>query len=67
MSVHTTPIDSLAELMKALAQREPGNLQLQTSILSPHSIALPAGFSLTGKDKDTCILNFCNGDGIDRR
>ncbi len=64
MSIPTTPIDSFADLMKALAQREPCNLQLQTSILSPYSITLPPGFSLTGKDKDRCIFSFCNGDGI---
>jgi hypothetical protein len=64
MSVTTTPIDSLADLMAALAQREPRNLELQTSILCPYSISLPPGFSVTGKDKDRCILSFCNGDGI---
>jgi hypothetical protein len=64
MSVLTTPIDSFADLMKALAQLEPCNLQLATSILSPYSITLPPGFSLTGRDKDSCILSFCNGDGI---
>jgi len=50
--------------MKALARREPSNLQLQTSLLSPYPITLPPGFSLTGKNKDSCILSFCNGDGI---
>jgi len=64
MHVTTVAVDSLADLMKALAQREPCNLQLQTSILSPYSITLPPGFSLTGRDKDGCILSFCNGDGI---
>ena len=64
MELSTTPIDSLADLMHALAQREPRNLQLRTSILSPHPITLPPGFSLTGKDRETCILSFSNGDGI---
>jgi hypothetical protein len=64
MSIETTPIESLAELSKALASREPRNLQLQTSILSPYSIALPPGFLLTGKDKDSCMLSFSNGDGV---
>ena len=64
MNVSTTPIDSLADLMNALAQGEPRHLQLRTSILSPYSITLPPGFSLTGKDKDSCILSFSNGDGI---
>ncbi|HEX6795730.1 MAG TPA: hypothetical protein VF304_17940, partial [Casimicrobiaceae bacterium] len=57
-------IDSFTELMTALAQREPCNLQLRTSLLSPYSITLPPGFSLSGKDKESCILSFCNGDGI---
>lgn len=64
MSIETTPIESLADLSKALASREPRNLQLQTSILSPYSIALPPGFLLTGRDKDSCILSFSNGDGV---
>ena len=64
MNVSTTPIDSLADLMNALAQGEPRHLQLRTSILSPYSITLPPGFSLTGKDKDSCILSFSDGDGI---
>ena len=64
MSLPTIAIESLTDLSKALAQREPCNLQLQTSVLSPYSIALPPGFSLTGKDKDSCILSFCNGDGV---
>ena len=64
MSTPTTPIDSLADLMKALARGEPRNLQLQTSILSPYSIALPPGFSLSGRNKESCILSFSNGDGI---
>lgn len=33
-------------------------------MLSPYSIALPPGCSLSGKDKDSCILSFSNGDGI---
>jgi hypothetical protein len=49
MSDRTKGIASFADLMKALAQREPCNLQLQASILSPYSITLPPGFALTGK------------------
>jgi hypothetical protein len=64
MSIKTTPIASLTDLSKALAQPEPCNLQLQTSVLSPYSIALPPDFLLTGKDKDSCILSFSNGDGV---
>ena len=64
MSIPTRPIDSLADLMNVLAQPEPCNLQLQASIVSPYSITLPPGFSVTGKDEDSCMLSFCNGDGI---
>lgn len=64
MSIRTIAIHSLADLSKALAQPEPCNLELQNSVLSPYSIALPRGFSLTGKDKNSCVLSFCNGDGV---
>lgn len=64
MNIATIRIESLVDLSKALAQPEPRNLQLQTSILSPYSITLPPGFALTGRDKDNCILSFCNGDGV---
>lgn len=59
-----TPITSLATLMSALSGAEPRNLDLQTSVACPYSITLPPGFSLTGKDKDRCVLSFGNGDGI---
>jgi len=62
--MRTTAIQSLADLSRALAQPQPCNLQLQTSVLSPYSIALPRGFSLSGKDKNSCVLSFCNGDGV---
>lgn len=64
MSIQTTPIESLADLSKALAKPGPCNLQLQTSVLSPYSITLPPGFRLTGRDRDSCMLSFCNGDGV---
>lgn len=64
MTVPTHPVHSLADLSRALAQPEPCNLLLQTSVLSPYSITLPPGFSLTGKDKNSCVLSFSNGDGI---
>lgn len=64
MSHPATPITSLADLMAALSEREPRTLQLQTSVACPFSVTLPPGFALTGKDKDRCILGFCNGDGI---
>ena len=37
---------------------------LQTSVACPYSITLPPGFSLTGNDKDRCVLSFSNGNGI---
>lgn len=64
MSIRTIPIHSLADLSNALAQPQPCDLQLQTSVSSPYSITLPPGFSLTGTDKDSCILSFSNADGI---
>lgn len=64
MNLSTTPIASLADLVAALAEQGPRNLELQTSVASPFSITLPPGFALTGNDKDGCILAFCNGDGI---
>jgi len=64
MSIGTTPIESLQDLSKALAQPKPCNLQLRTSVLSPYSITLPPGFVLSGRDKDSCMLSFSNGDGV---
>lgn len=64
MNVRTIPIESLVDLTQALAHSEPSILQLQTSVLSPYSITLPPGFMLSGKDKDSCILSFSNGDGV---
>jgi hypothetical protein len=64
VNIRTVRIESLADLSRALAQSQPCELQLQTSVLSPYAITLPPGFSLTGKDKDGCILSFGNGDGI---
>ena len=57
-------IASLADLMAALSERSPRTLELQTSVACPFSITLPPGFALTGKDKDSAILVFANGDGI---
>lgn len=62
--MRTVPVESLADLSRGLAQPQPCELQLQTSVLSPYSIALPPGFVLSGQDKDRCILSFCNGDGV---
>ena len=60
----TTKINSLVELLAALNNSQPATLELQTSILCPYSITLPLGFSITGADKEKCILSFSNSDGI---
>nr|WP_068893393.1 hypothetical protein [Pedobacter panaciterrae] len=57
-------INSLSDLMTALNNPTPTNLELQTSILCPYTIVLPVGFSLTGIDQEKCIISFNNGDGI---
>ncbi|WP_191906979.1 hypothetical protein [Adhaeribacter soli] len=57
-------INSLVELMAALNNATPAALELQTSILCPYAITLPAGFSITGTDKDKCILSFSSSDGL---
>lgn len=59
-----TTINSLTDLMTALNNNAPANLELQTSILCPYSIVLPIGFSITGVDKESCIISFNNSDGI---
>ena len=64
MNPSRRPVASLVDLMSALSGTEPRVLELQTSVACPHSITLPPGFSLTGTDKDRCILSFGNGDGI---
>ncbi|HKT32509.1 MAG TPA: hypothetical protein VJS89_08470 [Gammaproteobacteria bacterium] len=64
MNKPAVSINSLTELMSALSTGEPCVLELQTSVACPHSITLPPGFSLTGADKNRCILSFGNGDGI---
>lgn len=64
MRTTRTPVASLADLMAALSQAGPRTLELQTSVTCPYPISLPPGFGLAGRDKDTCILVFGNGDGI---
>lgn len=59
-----TKINSLTDLMAALNSHAPANLELQTSILCPYAIVLPVGFSITGVDKEKCIISFNNSDGI---
>lgn len=57
-------INSLADLMAALDQKTPQNLEIQTSILCPYSIVLPIGFTIKGTHKESCMISFNNGDGI---
>ncbi|WP_316842592.1 hypothetical protein [Pedobacter gandavensis] len=57
-------INSLEELIAALDQDTPLNLEIQTSILCPYGIVLPVGFSLSGLDRERSILSFSNSDGI---
>ena len=64
MRAETAPIASLADLMNALAAREPRTLELQTSVACAYSITLPPGFALVGKHEDRAVLGFGNGDGI---
>jgi hypothetical protein len=64
MNQPTTAIATLADLVRALAQEAPRVLELHASVACPFSITLPPGFALRGKDKDSCVLVFGNGDGI---
>lgn len=57
-------INSLVELLSSLSNSQPATLELQTSILCPYAITLPPGFSLSGADKEKCILSFSNSDGV---
>jgi hypothetical protein len=57
-------INSLIDLMTALNNSVPTKLELQTSVLCPYSIMLPIGFSITGANKESCIISFNNSDGI---
>ncbi len=60
----TKKIFSLTDLSTALNDPTPAVLELQTSVLCPYSIILPAGFTIKGTDKEKCILSFSNSDGI---
>lgn len=59
-----TKVNTLLELMQAISENMPQVLEVETSILSPHSITLPEGYTLTGKSKDSCIMSFNNSDGF---
>jgi hypothetical protein len=60
----TTKVTSLLELLKAISENIPQVLEIETSILSPHSITLPEGYSLTGKSYELCMVSFNNSDGF---
>lgn len=60
----SVPINSLAELTQALAANQPQTLELQTAIVSPHPLALPPGYAITGVYKNQCSLSFSHGDGL---
>lgn len=64
MNSTTVAITSLADLVAGLAKEGPRTLEVQASIACPFSVTLPPGVSLTGKDKEQCILVFANGDGV---
>jgi hypothetical protein len=57
-------IHSLVELMEALTGNSPRTLQIETSIVCPHSILLPKGYEIKGSGKSPSVLSFSNGDGI---
>lgn len=59
-----TKISTLLELMQAISENAPQLLEIETSILSPHSITLPRGYKLTGKSNESCIVSFNNSDGF---
>ncbi|RST76545.1 hypothetical protein D4T97_004805 [Siminovitchia acidinfaciens] len=50
--------------MKAISENIPQVLEIETSILSPHSITLPEGYKLKGKNSDSCMVSFNNSDGF---
>jgi hypothetical protein len=59
-----TIIHSFTDLVTALAKGMPATLELQGTVLCPYPIVLPAGISISGVDKEHCILSFSNSDGI---
>ena len=51
-------------LMQALAANTPQVIEIQSSILVPYPVTLPAGYTLRGSGKPGSLLSFNNGDGI---
>ncbi|MBU8878806.1 hypothetical protein BGM26_07355 [Bacillus sp. FJAT-29790] len=59
-----TKVNTLLALLKAIFENIPQVLEVEGSILSPHSIILPEGYKLTGKDDESCMISFNNSDGF---
>ena len=59
-----TRVTTLLELLNAISENVPQVLEIETSILSPHSISLPEGYKLIGKSNDSCMVSFNNSDGF---
>jgi hypothetical protein len=59
-----TKVSSLMHLMQALAVNTPQVIEIQSSILIPYPVTLPAGYTLRGSGKPGCLLSFNNSDGI---
>ncbi|MHC0035285.1 hypothetical protein [Pseudoneobacillus sp. C159] len=59
-----TKVTIRLELLNAIYENVPQVLEVQGSILSPHSIPLPEGYQLTRKNIDSCIVSFNNSDGF---
>ncbi|RWY47366.1 hypothetical protein [Mucilaginibacter gilvus] len=59
-----TKVSSLIQLMQALATNTPQVIEIQSSILVPYPITLPAGYTLRGTGKSGSLISFNQGDGI---
>lgn len=57
-------VTTLLELMTAISENVPQILELEASILSPHSIILPEGYQLVGKSHNSCVVCFNNSEGF---
>ncbi|MBS4223025.1 hypothetical protein [Lederbergia citrea] len=59
-----TKVTTLLELMQAISENIPQVLEIEASILSPHSISLPQGYKLIGKSNGSYMVSFNNSDGF---
>ncbi|MBA9028379.1 hypothetical protein [Peribacillus huizhouensis] len=59
-----TKVNTLLELLQAISENIPQVLEIEASILSPHSITVPEGYQLTGKSNESCMVSFNNSDGF---